>query len=141
MTTIIDLLNERWKNSDKKVYLIRFIIAFVYCLLSFVMVTQGGFFVLTLLNEKVGNPMLHIGLLEVFPAALFISVQMLYLSYICFFVLKVIVVPWVYGTTKLIKDIESMVGPYPRWFWMFFIVSWKFICPLVLIVSPENKPS
>ena len=49
--------------------------------------------------------------------------------------LQVIVVPWVYGTEKLIKDIESMVGPKPRWFWLIATISWKFICPLMLGVS------
>ena len=112
MTTIIDLIKDKLiQNSSKRIFLTRFIIALVYCLLSFIMVTKGGFYVLTLLNDKVGNPMLHIGFLQV------------------------IVVPWVYGTRNLIRDIEKMVGPKPKIFWIFFAICWMLICPLILAVS------
>jgi hypothetical protein len=53
-------------------------------------------------------------------------------------ILQVIVVPWVYGVEQFILDIECMIGKKPRWFWMIWIVAWKFITPLVLIVSYLN---
>ena len=50
-------------------------------------------------------------------------------------ILQVIVVPWIYGTDRLIDDIELMIGKKPKWFWMMWKISWKFICPAVLIVK------
>ncbi len=47
--------------------------------------------------------------------------------------LQVIVVPWIYGTEQFICDIEAMIGKKPRWFWKMWTISWKFICPIVLI--------
>lgn len=38
------------------------------------------------------------------------------------------------GTDRLIDDIESMIGPKPKWFWKIWTISWKFISPIVLIV-------
>ena len=49
-------------------------------------------------------------------------------------ILQVVVVGWIYGTDNLIRDIERMIGPKPKWLWTIFIISWKFICPIVLIV-------
>lgn len=73
------------------------------------MMTKGGFFVLNLIDSKIsGAPLLMIGLCEV------------------------IAIPWVYGTTKFINDIESMVGKKPKWFWVIFQISWKGISPIVL---------
>lgn len=43
-------------------------------------------------------------------------------------------VPWIYGTDRLINDIEAMLGKKPDWLWKICIISWKYISPLVLIV-------
>ena len=89
----------------------RFSVCAVFFLLGLSMATQGGFFILTLINEyTAGYPLLIIGVLEL------------------------IVLPWIYGCDRLIFDIECMVGPKPKWFWMIWKIAWKFICPLVLIV-------
>ncbi len=45
-----------------------------------------------------------------------------------------ICVPWIYGTDRMIRDIECMIGPKPKWFWKIWIFCWKFVCPLVLLV-------
>ena len=37
------------------------------------------------------------------------------------------------GTKRLIEDIEKMTGPKPRWFWWIFIISWRFIAPILLL--------
>ena len=39
--------------------------------------------------------------------------------------LEVIVVPWIYGTDRFIRDIECMIGKKPKWFWNIWIYSWK----------------
>jgi SNF family Na+-dependent transporter len=78
--------------------------------------SKGGFYILSLINEYVaGYPLLIVGILQV------------------------IVVPWIYGTDQLIKDIEAMIGPKPRSFWYIWIISWKFVTPLVLIVINQRE--
>ncbi len=65
MTTVIDTL-KFWVNSKNKVIATRLIICTVYLCGGFLLVTQGGFFVLTLIDAKIGgNPLLMIGLMEV----------------------------------------------------------------------------
>lgn len=109
MTTIIDNFRERI-NTKPKEYAVRGIIALTYLLLGLILVTKGGFFVLSLIDNKIGgNPLLMIGLCQV----------------IC--------VPWFYGTRNFIRDIESMVGKKPKWFWIIFQICWKVITPIVLI--------
>lgn len=110
MTTVIDL-GSKLINTSKKKIITRGIIASVYFLLGLTMVTKGGLFVLNLIDSKIaGTPLLMIGLFQV------------------------IVVPWVYGTKRFIKDIESMVGEKPKWFWIIFQISWKGITPVVLFI-------
>ena len=110
LSTIIDLLH-RYINTKRKVLYSRLIMILVFFLFGLTMTTRGGLFVLNLIDTVIaGYPLLIVGLLEV------------------------IVVPWVYGTDRFIRDIECMIGPYPRWFWNIWIYSWKFICPFVLIV-------
>ncbi len=65
MTTVIDTL-KFWVNSKNKVIATRLIICTVYLCGGFLLVTQGGFFVLTLIDAKIGgNPLLMVGLMEV----------------------------------------------------------------------------
>ena len=72
---------------------------------------KGGFYVLNLIDDAfAGYPLLVVGILQV------------------------IVVPWVYGVEKLIRDIECMIGQKPRWFWLIWKISWLFITPGVLVV-------
>ena len=51
---------------------------------------------------------------------------------------QVIVVPWIYGSGRLCKDIECMIGKRPAWFWTIWIISWKYICPTVITASSFN---
>ncbi len=65
MTTVIDTL-KFWVNSKNKVIVTRLIICAVYFGGGLLLVSQGGFFVLTLIDAKIGgNPLLMIGLMEV----------------------------------------------------------------------------
>lgn len=41
-------------------------------------------------------------------------------------------VQWIYGASNMAKDIEKMLGHKPGLFW---IVCWKYISPIFLIVS------
>lgn len=110
MSTIIDAA-KNYVNTPKKKIITRGIIALVYFLLGLTMVTKGGLFVLNLIDSKIGGtPLLMIGFCQV------------------------IAVPWVYGTTRFIRDIESMVGEKPKWFWIIFQISWKGITPVVLFI-------
>ena len=97
MSTVIDNL-KKYADTPKKVILIRLAICIIYFLFGLTMVTEGGLFVLNLVDTVVaGYPLLFVGLLQV------------------------IVVPWVYGTDRLINDIESMIGKKPRQFWWIWI--------------------
>ena len=49
--------------------------------------------------------------------------------------LEVIVIPWIYGTDRLIIDLERMLGKQPVWMWKICILSWKFISPITIIVK------
>lgn len=35
----------------------------------------------------------------------------------------------------MIRDIESMIGEKPKWLWAIFVISWNFICPIMLTVN------
>lgn len=108
MIMVMDVFKKKIKSNKQKI-LVRFLICIVFFLFGLSMTAEGGFFILSLINEYIGGyPLITVGLLQV------------------------IVVPWIYGTDRLINDIESMVGPKPKWFWTLATVSWKFICPLML---------
>jgi SNF family Na+-dependent transporter len=112
METFMVMVMDTFKsfiNTDIKKIIVRFVICISLFLLGLCMTAEGGFFILSIINEYSGGyPLISVGLLQV------------------------IVVPWVYGTDQLIKDIESMVGAKPKWFWWIFIVTWRFICPIML---------
>lgn len=40
-------------------------------------------------------------------------------------------VGWFYGAEQFSRDIESMLGFRPHY---YFVVCWKFICPIILLV-------
>jgi SNF family Na+-dependent transporter len=115
METIMIMFMDLFKkiiNTNKKQIVARFIICLVFFLFSLCMTTQGGFFILSLINEyTAGYPLLIVGLLEV------------------------IFVSWVYGCSRFIEDTEKMIGKKPKWFWNICSFSWKFTCPIVLCVS------
>lgn len=159
MIMIMDIFKKQI-NSRLKIIAMRFTVCLVFFLFGLCMTSQvhhyyfdcwfkslflnliifqGGFFILSLLNEyTAGYPLLIVGLLEV------------------------IVVPWVYGnngktymtfilnfmnellnnyigTDRLIADIEAMIGKKPAWFWWIWKISWKFTCPIILFVWVLNK--
>lgn len=39
------------------------------------------------------------------------------------------------GAENLKRDIECMIGKKPDLFWKVWFISWKYVCPLVLIVN------
>jgi len=105
MDTFQNVINTKWRKIAT-----RGVICLVFFLLGLSMTSRGGFYILSLIDSYVaGYPLLVVGILQV------------------------IVVPWVYGVEQFILDIECMIGKKPRWFWMIWIVAWKFITPLVLI--------
>ena len=73
MSTIIDIFNNLIKTKTQKI-LTRLIICIVYFLCGLTMVTNGGLYVLNLIDTVIaGYPLLIVGLLQV------------------------IIVPWIYG--------------------------------------------
>ncbi|XP_069131670.1 sodium- and chloride-dependent glycine transporter 2-like [Argopecten irradians] len=86
--------------------------AFV-CLTSFLLgmscVTQGGIYVLTLIDWYCS------------------SVSVMFLS-----LLEIVVVAWIYGADRLMDDVETMIGKRPNPVWK---VMWKFITPSVIFLN------
>lgn len=65
MTTFIDAFKSLI-NTKIKVIITRGVICTVYFLLGLIIVTKGGFFVLTFIDANIGgNPLLMVALLEV----------------------------------------------------------------------------
>lgn len=111
ISTFVDVFNKQI-NTSKKVILARLGICTFYCCMGFFMTSRGGLFVLNMIDTYIaGYPLLIVGLCECLC--------------IC----------WIYGTERLVKDIECMIGEKPKWFWNTWIICWKFICPAVLIVK------
>lgn len=109
IATTIELFQKQI-NTPKKIFIARAAICFTFFFFGLTMVTRGGLFILNLIDSVIaGYPLLLVALLEI------------------------IVVPWIYGTDRLVKDIESMIGEKPKWFWNIWIYSWKFSCPFVLV--------
>ena len=38
------------------------------------------------------------------------------------------------GSKRFIKDVESMIGPRPKWFRYLIIAFWNIICPIGVLV-------
>lgn len=135
ISAVIDLFHEKINNKMKR-YMLRFAICLSLFLLGLVMVTRvifknhffinlniqmqififlnlkNGLFVLNLIDYSIsGYPLLVLGLLQI------------------------IVVVWIYGADKFKNDIECMIGKKPDWFWKIWMICWKYICPIVLIVK------
>lgn len=101
----------------------KFWITLVTCTVLFLfgslMVTNGGMYILQLMDKfAVGWALVIIGLLEV-----------------C-------VLAWRYGRARLYKDLEAMIGVRPNPFWGLM---WVFVCPVLLICClifswVNNKP-
>jgi SNF family Na+-dependent transporter len=138
ISTVIDVFSS-YINTAKKVIIVRFAICATFCCLGFFMtsrvrfgrklnkiiaffnlkfnIIKGGLFVLNLIDSYVaGYPLLLIG--------------------IC----QIVCVCWIYGTDRLIRDTECMIGKKPQWFWNIWIVCWKFVCPAVLLVNNFALP-
>ncbi|CAF0839573.1 unnamed protein product [Brachionus calyciflorus] len=109
MSTAIDIFNKKINTRAKQLGA-RLVICIVYFLCGLTMVSRGGLYVLNLIDTVIaGYPLLIVGLLQV------------------------IVVPWVYGTERFVNDIECMIGKKSKSFWLIWIISWRFITPLVLL--------
>lgn len=109
ISTVIDVFKS-YINTAKKVVAARLIICCTFCFFGFFMTSRGGLFVLNLIDSYVaGYPLLIVG--------------------IC----QIVCVCWCYGTDRLIRDTECMIGKKPQWFWNIWIICWKFVCPFVLV--------
>jgi solute carrier family 6 amino acid transporter-like protein 5/7/9/14 len=110
ISTTLDLLQD-FVKTKRQIILTRICICLAFFLLGLTMVTRGGLFILNLIDSVIaGYPLLIVGLLEV------------------------IVIPWIYGTDRLVIDMERMLGKKPKWLWKICVISWKFISPCVLIL-------
>ncbi|KAI8510550.1 Sodium- and chloride-dependent glycine transporter 1 [Branchiostoma belcheri] len=106
VTSIIDEFPERLMS---KRMLVTGLVCLVFFLLGIPCITQGGNYMVELMNDwSAGFSLMIIGLVE------------------C------IVIAWIYGTENFFRDIEMMIGFRPnRWWWL----CWKFLTPAVLLVS------
>lgn len=66
----------------------------------------------------------------------FYSASGMCLLWVCFF--QTIAISWVFGAEKFAKCIKEMTGSTPRWFW---IISWKYLAPSVMLVRTERSQS
>jgi SNF family Na+-dependent transporter len=85
--------------------------ATIMFLLGLVMCTDGGMYVLQLIDTYAATfSALIIGMTEV-----------------C-------VIAWHYGVDRFLDDIRNMLGhdAPPRWYWRFV---WKFFTPIIIVVS------
>ncbi|XP_078602717.1 sodium- and chloride-dependent glycine transporter 1-like isoform X1 [Branchiostoma floridae x Branchiostoma japonicum] len=104
VTSIIDEFPERLMS---KRMLVTGLVCLVFFLLGLPCITQGGNYMVELMNDwAAGFSLMVIGLIEV------------------------IAIGWIYGTDNFFRDIEMMIGFKPnRWWWL----CWKFLTPAVLL--------
>lgn len=108
MTATIDEFPHVLRSSTPRTIAFRFIVCLSWFLIGLTMVTRGGQYVVTLVDETVaGIPRLLVGLLQ------------------C------VALQWVYGFSRFADDIEKMIGWRPSLYWH---VCWKFLTPLILTV-------
>uniref|UniRef100_A0A182WHF4 Transporter n=1 Tax=Anopheles minimus TaxID=112268 RepID=A0A182WHF4_9DIPT len=81
-------------------------ICFLFFLLSLACVTRGGMYLVQLLDWYSAS-----------------------ISVILVCIVEVIAVGWIYGCDKFVRDVEFMIDRKVERFW---IISWKFITPIVL---------
>ncbi|XP_066287471.1 sodium- and chloride-dependent glycine transporter 1-like isoform X1 [Branchiostoma lanceolatum] len=105
VTSIIDEFPERLMS---KRMLVTAVVCLVFFLLGIPCITQGGNYMVELMNDwSAGLSLMVIGLIEV------------------------IAIGWIYGTDNFFRDIEMMIGFKPnRWWW----ICWKFLTPAILVV-------
>lgn len=106
MTSFIDEFPNKL-GGKKRAFIFRVVVVILGFLLGLPMVTEGGSYLLDIVDGYVvGFPTLFVGLFEL----------------IC--------VAWIYGHTEFTKDIKAMIkrGPYK-----YFVVCWIFISPAMLI--------
>ncbi|XP_052214300.1 sodium-dependent serotonin transporter-like [Dreissena polymorpha] len=48
--------------------------------------------------------------------------------------LECVAVSWIYGASRFQSDIESMLGPHPRCYWVFWKTCWIVISPLIIMI-------
>ncbi|KAK7111566.1 sodium- and chloride-dependent glycine transporter 1-like [Littorina saxatilis] len=106
MTSFIDEFPEQLGGKKRSFYF-RIFVVVVCCFLGLPMLTQGGSYLLDLVdNYVVGFPTLFVGFFEL------------------------IVIAWIYGHKEFSKDVKAMIkrGPYK-----YFIVCWVFVSPVMLL--------
>jgi len=107
VTTIVDLLPEHHRKRNHKYVLVGSTL--VMCLLGLIMCTQGGMYVLQLIDQYAATfSALILGMIES------------------------VVIAWVYGVDRFLADIKLMIGyyPTPRLYWKFI---WKYFTPVIIL--------
>ncbi|ESN90548.1 hypothetical protein HELRODRAFT_166228 [Helobdella robusta] len=111
------------RKSSERTYLFRGIGCTFFFVISLPMVTNGGFYLFSIIDSFAGSyPLLIVGLVEM------------------------IVLMFVYGFKNFRDDMEMMLGKKPVLF-MLFRISWSFIGPIVIVLSivamglSYNKPT
>ncbi|XP_064598139.1 sodium- and chloride-dependent glycine transporter 1-like isoform X2 [Liolophura sinensis] len=108
-TVITSVIDEYPKLLRQKVpsILCRLGLVILTCILGIPMATQGGQYLLTLIDANIGGyPFLVVGLMEL------------------------ITLNWIYGYNRFAEDIEMMIGRKP---FIYFRIMWCFVSPGILV--------
>ncbi|KAK3746280.1 hypothetical protein QZH41_016528 [Actinostola sp. cb2023] len=107
MEAVITGLADEYKSLNKH----KELFVGITCLLCFIPgithITQGGAYVLNLLDYQSGG------------------ISLLFLGFF-----ETLALAWIYGTSRFSRDIEDMIGSKPGYWWKF---TWKICAPTVMI--------
>ena len=109
LTAFLDEYPQYLRTSRKREILYRLTVCFLCFLCGLPMVTNGGFYLLNLMDNYVGGfPLIIVGIGEL------------------------VAINWVYGIKRFNNDIEMMTGrKAPIYFW----IMWMVLAPLLMTVS------